>query len=91
MRPTRPVHAIDVRTVFQKGNDMQHQSNDSKSETVMLAHVPNWIEDRFGFRVNRSTVFRWKTRGCRGKRLNTFRVGGRVCTICRSLAEILRG
>ena len=58
------------------------------NQTVLpLAEVPAWVNDNAGFKPNRSTVFRWKTRGCRGKRLHTFRIGGRVCTSIEALME----
>jgi hypothetical protein len=47
---------------------------------LRLSKVPEFVDDRYGFRPNRSTVFRWKTRGCNGKRLKTCRVGGAVVT-----------
>ena len=61
----------------------------SESETMiditnekMLAQskVPNWCEKYLGHKVNRSTVFRWSTRGARGKKLETILVGGRRFT-----------
>ena len=47
---------------------------------LRLSKVPEFVDGRYGFRPNRSTVFRWKTRGCNGKRLKTCRVGGAVVT-----------
>ena len=58
--------------------------------TILLSKVPDWVSEHAGFKPNRSTVFRWKTRGCRGKKLATFRVGGRVCTNVESLLEFFR-
>ena len=55
--------------------------------TLPLSKVPDWVFEHAGFKPNRSTVFRWKTRGCRGKKLSTFRIGGRVCTNVESLLE----
>ena len=45
-----------------------------------LSKVPQWLEKHLGHKVNRSTVFRWKTRGSRGSRLETILVGGRRYT-----------
>ena len=57
-------------------------------ETVLpLSKVPGWVQEHAGFKPNRSTVFRWKTRGCNGKRLSTFRIGGRVCTTVEALLD----
>lgn len=55
--------------------------------TLPLSQVPAWIEEHAGFRPNRSTIFRWKTRGCRGRKLRTYRIGGRVCTTVEALLE----
>ena len=52
-----------------------------------LSKVPAKVEELAGFAPNRSTVFRWTKRGCRGKKLRTFRAGGRVCTTVESLLE----
>lgn len=54
---------------------------------IQLSKVPAWVEAFAGFKPNRSTVFRWRTRGCDGKRLSTFKVGGRRCTTVGSLIE----
>ena len=57
-------------------------------ETVVLkSKVPDWTKQTIGFKPNRSTVHRWTTRGCRGKKLRVFRAGGRVCTTVEALLE----
>ena len=60
------------------------------SKGMPLSKVPEWVEKRAGFRPTRSTVFRWRTRGCRGRKLSTFRVGGRVCTTEEALLEFFK-
>ena len=60
-------------------------------ETALpVSKVPDWVQQHAGFRPNRSTVFRWTKRGCRGKKLSTFRAGGRVCTTVEALLEFFR-
>ena len=59
----------------------------TQSRGMPLAQVPAWVEAHAGFRPNRSTVFRWKNRGCRGRKLATFFAGGRVCTTVEALVE----
>ena len=61
--------------------------SNTASQGMPLSLVPAWVEQHAGFRPNRSTVFRWKTRGCRGRKLATFRAGGRVCTTIEALLE----
>ena len=63
---------------------MSSQTQDSTT-VVQLSKVPDWVEKFAGFRPNRSTIFRWHKRGCNGKRLSTFKVGGRRCTTVASL------
>ena len=63
------------------------QINILDSTVVPTSDVPNWTEKNIGFKPARSTVFRWSKRGCRGKKLKTFRAGGRVCTTVEALLE----
>jgi len=58
-----------------------------QTQMIQLSKVPQWVFEFSGFKPCRSTVFRWKTRGCRGKKLKTFRIGGRVCTTAEWLLE----
>ena len=54
---------------------------------IPLSRVPDKVKELAGFKPNRSTVFRWKTRGCNGRKLTTFKAGGRVCTTIEALLE----
>lgn len=54
---------------------------------VPTSKVPSWVNENCGFKPSRSTVFRWTKRGCRGRKLKTFRAGGRVCTTVEALLE----
>lgn len=48
-----------------------------KDETLLrTSKVPEWCEQNLGLSVNRSTVFRWRTRGIGGVKLETCRFGG---------------
>jgi hypothetical protein len=53
--------------------------------TIPLSKVPDWVNEHAGFKPHRATIFRWKTRGCNGRKLATFKVGGRVCTTIEAL------
>lgn len=54
---------------------------------LLLSKVPQWCEKHLGQKMNRSTVFRWKTRGSRGRRLETILVGVRRYTSEEALAR----
>ena len=54
---------------------------------VMVAKVPEWCEENVDFKPNRSTVFRWTTRGAKGRKLRTFNAGGRKGTTVEWLME----
>ena len=61
-----------------------------KQTAIPLSKVPDKVLEIAGFRPNRSTVFRWKTRGCNGRKLATFRAGGRVCTTVEAILEFFK-
>ena len=46
-------------------------------QMLPFSKIPAWCEQHLGNQVNRSTVHRWRTRGDRGRRLETILVGGR--------------
>jgi hypothetical protein len=51
---------------------------DIKEETLVpCSKVSDWCEKHIGTRVKRSTVHRWRVRGCRGVKLEPLLVGGR--------------
>lgn len=43
---------------------------------VPLREVPQWIPKRNGKKVHHSTVYRWATKGVRGRILETVLIGG---------------
>ena len=49
-------------------------------QMLPFSKIPAWCEQHLGNQVNRSTVHRWRTRGARGRRLETVLVGGRRYT-----------
>ena len=57
------------------------------STPIRLSRVPHWVESNIGFKPNRSTVFRWATRGARNRKLATFNAGGRKFTTVEALLE----
>lgn len=57
------------------------------STPIRLSKVPHWVESHIGFKPNRSTVFRWSTRGAKGRKLETFNVGGKKCTTVEALLK----
>ena len=58
---------------------------------VLIADVPEWCEQNVGFKPTRSTVFRWRTKGARGRRLKTFPAGGRIGTTVEWLEDFFSG
>ncbi|QEG23898.1 DUF1580 domain-containing protein [Mariniblastus fucicola] len=52
---------------------------------VPISKVPAWVSEHCGFQPNRSTVFRWTTRGSGGRILSTIKVGGRRVTTVEAL------
>ena len=46
-------------------------------QMLPFSKIPAWCEQHLGNQVNRSTVHRWRTRGARGRKLETVLVGGR--------------
>lgn len=54
---------------------------DIKTETLVpLSKVGEWYAQHTGYRPNRSTVHRWRTRGARGVKLETVLIGGKRFT-----------
>ena len=46
-----------------------------KEDLLSMAEVCVWLEQRFKLSVNRTTLYRWATRGVRGVKLETLQVG----------------
>ena len=65
---------------------------DLKRDTVFSlrdvpAHLPRFQGQK---KVHTSTVFRWAQRGTAGRRLETWRLGGRRVTTLRALQEFIK-
>jgi hypothetical protein len=57
------------------------------STPLPFSEVADWVESHTGVRPSRTTLFRWRTRGSRGRKLATYRVGGRRVTTVEALIE----
>lgn len=60
-----------------------------KEQPIALRDVPNHLPRPDGAPIHYSTVFRWKTHGCRGRKLETYLVGGRIYTSLEALTRFL--
>lgn len=52
----------------------------SNKKMIPCSQVPHWCKEHLGLKFNRSTIFRWYTRGSKGGKLETIRAGGRRYT-----------
>lgn len=52
------------------------QTNDDISKAISLCEASRYFPMRNGRRVHYSTIHRWMTRGVKGNRLESFKVGG---------------
>ena len=65
---------------------------DLHNETpIRFSEIPGWCEETIGHRVNRSTCHRWRTRGCRGVKLETTLVGGTRYSTIEALERFFAG
>ena len=63
---------------------------DLRRETGLpLREVPNWIPKRHGKKVHYSTVYRWATKGARGRVLESVFIGGVRYTTIESIERFL--
>ncbi|APZ96354.1 DUF1580 domain-containing protein [Fuerstiella marisgermanici] len=60
-----------------------------KESAITLAEVPSHIPRRKGRKVHYSTVYRWVTKGARGRRLESLLVGGVRYTTVEALGRFL--
>lgn len=59
-------------------------------EFIPLSEVPELLPfRRRGKRVHISTVWRWASKGVRGQKLKTWRVGGTTCTTDEAILEFI--
>ena len=64
--------------------------NNDPQEYIPLSEVPERLPfRRRGKRVHKSTVWRWASRGVRGHKLKTWRVGGTTCTTQAAIDEFI--
>ena len=63
-----------------------------RTETLIrVSQIPNWCAEHIGHSVNRSTAFRWYTRGSRGVKLETVLIGGARMTSTEALERFIAG
>ncbi len=59
----------------------------TKEQAIPLSEVPRYVPKRRGKKVHYSTVYRWATKGARGRPLETVLIGGIRYT---TVEEVLR-
>ena len=55
---------------------MQYEIDLNNDQLIPIADVPNYLPRRRGKKTHYQTVYRWATKGVRGSRLVTIKVGG---------------
>lgn len=60
-----------------------------KEHAIPLAEVPKYVPKRKGRKVHYSTVYRWVTKGARGRILESVMVGGIRYTTVEAVARFL--
>ena len=65
------------------------KGNLNNEQAIPITDVPHYVPVRQGKRVHNSTVYRWMTKGVRGRRLESFMVGGMRFTTVESIARFL--
>ena len=61
----------------------------SKEQSITLAQVPIHVPKRGGKKVHSSTVYRWATKGARGRVLESVMVGGIRYTTIEAVRRFL--
>ncbi len=61
----------------------------SRETPLVFSEVPNRLPKRHGKKIHYSTVYRWATKGVRGRVLETVRVGGVRYTTVEALERFL--
>lgn len=62
----------------------------STETLITIAEVPLHIPKRHGRKVHYSTVYRWMTKGVRGRKLESLFIGGVRYTTIEALARFLK-
>ena len=60
-----------------------------REQAISLSDVPNHLPKRRGKKVHYSTVYRWVTKGSRGRKLESVMVGGVRYTTVEALERFL--
>lgn len=60
-----------------------------KEQAITLAEVPRYIPKRRGKKVHYSTVYRWTTKGARGRLLESVLIGGLRYTTVEAVGRFL--
>ena len=58
-------------------------------QVICLREAAEWLPKRSGKRPHIATLYRWAKHGVRGVRLETVKVGGRVCTSVEALGRFI--
>ncbi len=61
----------------------------AKEQPIPLCEVPRYVPKRRGKKVHYSTVYRWATKGARGRRLETVLSGGLRFTTVEAVRRFL--
>jgi hypothetical protein len=61
----------------------------TKERAIPLSDVPRYVPKRRGKKVHYSTVYRWTTKGARGRNLDTFLSGGLRYTTIEAVRRFL--
>jgi uncharacterized protein DUF1580 len=86
-----------VRGSSQGRDNPSFQSTEFKSarsdfldeNVIPLTSAPSYLPRRNGKPIHNSTLFRWASKGVRGVRLETIRVGGSRCTSIEALRRFV--
>ena len=63
---------------------------DYKIENLIpIAETPLWLQERFGLTVDRTTIYRWHSRGVRGVKLETLQLGSKRFTSKEALERFI--
>lgn len=61
----------------------------NNEQAIPITDVSNYVPVRQGKRVHYSTIYRWMTKGVRGRKLESFMVGGMRFTTVEAISLFL--
>ena len=62
-----------------------------REQLLDLREAAEWLPRKHGTKpVHVSTLYRWSSKGSKGVRLETVRVGGRTCTSLEALSRFIQ-